>query len=110
VTTTPPPPSGGSISGQIFIDNNINGVFDPGETATNSYSIELFHNGDCSGAPYGSYVTTPEGTFTINNLYPSTWCVRVYVPGYTVLPGNSQSGAVPAGGTLYLNYAVEPPG
>lgn len=110
VTATPPPPSGGSISGQIFIDNNINGVFDPGETATNSYSIELFHNGDCSGAPYGSYVTTPEGTFTINNLYPSTWCVRVYVPGYTVLPGNSQSGAVPAGGTLYLNYAVQPPG
>ena len=57
--------AGGSISGQIWIDNNNNRQQDAGELFTEQVLVNLY---DCDGNPINSVVTN-DGTYTFTGLY-----------------------------------------
>lgn len=71
----------GSISGQIWIDNNNNNQQDAGELFTEQVLVNLY---DCDGNPINSLVTT-NGNYTFSGLYINSGEDSEYVVEF-VLP------------------------
>ena len=73
-----------SITGQVFLDSNANGVLDSGETGIQGVTVFLDTNGNGvpdSGEP--TTVTDSNGDYTFANLSPGDYKVReVLQPGF----------------------------
>ena len=83
-----------SISGQVFVDNNQNNTYDPGEPLLSGVTIWLL---DGSGNRITSTTTNSSGKYSFTNLTPGTYGVEEIQPsGY--LEGGDQVGS--AGGQL----------
>ena len=110
VPAAPPPPPvvGASIEGWVFYDNNANGAYETGDSS-DIFNFTVFHDSTCTGPVYASYVTAPDGTFVMNNLDPSSWCIRVDYSGTPILPANPQSVTLSPGSTANLTFAIQPP-
>jgi hypothetical protein len=106
-TFTPTP---GAIAGMVFFDNNANGVFDAGDEGKNTYELNLFRNSTCTGSVYMVAFPDSAGNFVLSDLAAGTWCLNLLYTGSSVLPSNPQAVSVPSGSTIYLDFAIQPPG
>jgi hypothetical protein len=96
----------GSISGQVFRDNNSNGALDAGETGVNGVTVFLdlnntqaFDNGDASA------LTTGSGNYSFTNLADGTYSVgQVNFTGYLRISAPFQSATVASGGNVIRNW------
>ena len=67
-----------SISGQVYADDNDNGLIDSGEMLLPGVTVELL---DANGNPTGiTTVTAADGSYSFENLLPGTYGVREFQP------------------------------
>ncbi|MGD9702729.1 MAG: SdrD B-like domain-containing protein [Acidimicrobiia bacterium] len=77
---------GGAITGTVFRDSNVDGVFDAGEVGTAGVTVEAF---DADGDPVGTATSLADGTFTLTVAGAATTAIRVEFSG---LPAYLRSG------------------
>ncbi len=64
------------VSGFVFLDANLNGIFDPGEAPIPGITIFLFKDGTL----VASTVTKSDGSYKFDNLEPGTYMVSIDLP------------------------------
>jgi hypothetical protein len=77
-TNTQIPPQNGWISGQVWKDQNANGVKDKGEEWYSGITVQL-GSGACSSSGRGTAVTDSNGSFRFDDIPPGTYCVTVEI-------------------------------
>lgn len=87
-----------SINGTVFLDNNGDGIFDPGDTPLPGINVTLY---DINGY-LGSSVTGADGKYSFTSLYPGTYNVTYDASGLPYLPSNDTDGGDPKLGTVVL--------
>jgi len=89
-----------SLQGYVFLDANLNGIRDSGESGVSGVTIRLSGTDDLGNNVQLSTTTLADGTFAFTNLRPGTYTIsKVQPPGY--LDGETQIGS--AGGVLAAN-------
>jgi len=89
-----------SLQGYVFLDANLNGIRDSGETGVNGVTIRLTGTDDLGNNVQLSTTTSADGTFAFSNLRPGRYMIsKVQPPGY--LEGETHVGS--AGGVLAAN-------
>lgn len=103
----------GSITGAVFIDTDVDGVADAGESGAAGVEVKAY---DTAGTVVGTATTAANGTYSMSVTASATEFVRIEfgaVPGYQPSFGGSgnmtsiQFVTVPA---TSVNYAVHRPG
>ncbi|HSJ08585.1 MAG TPA: SdrD B-like domain-containing protein [Longimicrobiales bacterium] len=88
----------GTLAGQLFRDNNANGVFDTGDTPAPGMTVRLFSGTDTTAAPLATSSTNDAGEFTFTTLRPGAYTVVVTpLPTMTLVGGNVQQVTVGSG-------------
>lgn len=87
-----------TITGQVFVDSNGNGLPDSGEVGLPSATVTLtYPNGnavtDATGTAVGATTTGTDGKYTFGNLLPGTYAVNFTVPTSYLLDGTSNTWA-----------------
>lgn len=78
-----PPPVSSSLTGQVYIDLNRNGVFDDGETGIEGASIGLTGTDDLGNQVVLTAVTDANGNYTFAGLRAGTYTITESQPvGY----------------------------
>ena len=105
-----------SIAGNVYADDNDNGVFDTGESGIGGVTLSLL---DASGQPTGqTTVTAADGSYRFDNLEPGTYGVSELQPagffdgrdaagsagGVAENPGDRITGALLGAGVAAVNY------
>ncbi len=78
-------PNTGSISGNVFEDDNGNNIRDAGEHPIygTALYLDLDHNGDYTAGLDPYVLTAPDGSYTISGLAPGTYRITQVIPlGY----------------------------
>jgi DNA/RNA endonuclease YhcR with UshA esterase domain len=93
----------GSISGQLFRDNNASNSFDAGDTPAPGMSVALYAGTDTSSAvldgmtPVATTTTDANGVFTFNVVRPGQYVVKVSaIPTISIVGGSTQAVTVGA--------------
>lgn len=80
----------GSISGQLFRDNNGNGAFDAGDTPAPGMTVSLYSGTDTTKAPVATTTTDNNGVFTFTTIRPGSYTVKVTpIPTIAIVGGNT---------------------
>lgn len=97
---TPTPGPGGVISGRVFVDTNLNGIYDSGELGYPSLPVTLTPGSTVLTDAAGNYTfgAQPAGTYTISSTPP---------PGYSPTTPSSVVVTLSAGG-LIVNFGIAP--
>ena len=66
-----------SLSGNVFLDQNADGVKEAGDTNVPGVTVELLN---ASGAVVTTTTTDSNGNYTFGNLYPGSYSVQVVAP------------------------------
>lgn len=109
-TSTPTPtatatPTNGRIAGDVFTDNNRNGVHDPGEPGRPGVLIYL----EQGGSLVNNTTSGPDGQFIFEDLTPTLWEVRMNVaPGYQVTTSSGERAqvTVPPSNTAHITFGL----
>jgi hypothetical protein len=106
----------GSLTGTAYVDKNLNGSYDSGETAVAGVTatLETLAGGpvtDVNGATVAAVTTSSTGAYAFTNLVPGNYeVVFSTIPSGDVLvnpsSGTSPSTAVPGGGVGVANVGV----
>jgi hypothetical protein len=87
----------GSISGQLFRDNNGNNVFDAGDTPAPGMPVALFPGTDTTAEPVATTTTDNNGVFTFSAVRPGVYTLKVTpIPTIQIVGGTTQSVTVSA--------------
>ena len=96
----------GSIVGNVYCDQDKNGICDCAEGGLKNIGIEIFRD-QCGGNALQTIKTNTEGNFSFKNLHAGTYFVRVdldYVCGGRVPTTKTcQQVTLPAGETITLD-------
>jgi hypothetical protein len=98
----------GSIAGQLFQDNNGNGVFDSGEPTLNGVTVflDINNNGVLDGGET-SVVTSGSGNYNFGSLANGTYHLRQVLPaGY--IQSSTPSDPIVSGGAIVSNIGDFP--
>lgn len=79
-----------SISGTVFDDANLSGIFESGENSLEGISVEALN---ANGESVAQSKTNAEGAFTLQNLLPGTYTVRFNIVSPYIFSGASSTGA-----------------
>ncbi len=92
----------GTISGQLYRDNNANNVFDAGDTPAPGQTVSLFRGTDTTATGLVGTVTTDNaGVFTFSTLRPGQYTVKISaIPTIQIVGGASQTVTVGANSTF----------
>ena len=75
-----PPPVSSSLTGQVYVDLNRNGIFDEGETGIEGVSIGLTGTDDLGNQVVLTAVTNANGTYTFAGLRAGTYTITESQP------------------------------
>jgi protocatechuate 3,4-dioxygenase beta subunit len=90
----------GTLAGTVYVDNNDNGVDDPGEAGIAGVTVILTGTND-QGTPISASTTTAaDGSYSFKNLRPGTYSVMETQPA-NYLDGKTTAGSV--GGSAGVN-------
>ena len=97
---TPTPGPGGVVDGRVYIDSNLNGLYDVGETGYASLPVSL--------APGGSVLTDAAGVYTFGPQAAGNYTVSITPPpGYTSTSPPSVAITVNTGNQT-VNFGLAP--
>ncbi len=102
VTTTPTPtPANPNLTGTVYVDTNINGVQDGGETGHQGVTVTL------SGASSATTTTDASGNYAFNNLNAGTYTVTITSPSnYQLTTNNPASVSINSNTTVNFGIAL----
>ncbi|HEV8062677.1 MAG TPA: SdrD B-like domain-containing protein, partial [Gemmataceae bacterium] len=83
--------SNGTLSGKVYVDNNDNGVLDPGEPGIASVTLTLTGTNDLGTAISLTTATAADGTYSFYNLRPGTYTI-VDTPPANYFTGKTTAG------------------
>lgn len=75
-----PPPVTSSLTGQVYVDSNRNGIFDEGETGIEGVSIGLTGTDDLGNPVVLTAVTNANGTYTFGGLRAGSYTITESQP------------------------------
>jgi hypothetical protein len=92
---------GSSITGQVFIDGNDDGLFDPGERAVEGADLSLIRKDEQSEQIVALAKSDTTGSYTFDNVQPGTHYLRIHLNDGLIFiaPVESGSAALPAAGS-----------
>ena len=100
VADTPTPGPGGVVDGRVYLDANLNGLYDVGELGFASLPVSL--------APGGSVLTDPSGVYTFGAQAAGNYTVSITPPpGYASTSPASVTITVNAGNQS-VNFGLAP--
>ncbi len=104
--TATPTPNVGTIRAIAWIDDNGNGILEPGEGPLPNAYVQFLENGSqLVAADY----TDMSGTFTVTNLSPAFYLVtETNPPGYRATTSQTQSVFLQAGQTQDVQFGAQP--
>ncbi|MBQ8537986.1 MAG: carboxypeptidase regulatory-like domain-containing protein, partial [Clostridia bacterium] len=73
----------GQVSGQVFEDQNANGVLDGGESAKTQFPVSLYRLVGDSYELYHTTATDDQGNYQFSNLMPGTYSLAMEAPAGT---------------------------
>lgn len=79
-----------AISGQLFDDANLNGIADEGEPFLSGFQVEAYSQ---DGVSVAAAQTNENGEYTLNNLVPSSYTVRIALTSPFIFSNPSNTGA-----------------
>ena len=90
-----------TLSGQVWLDENNNGLFDAGERTPAGYRLTVTDETD--GSVYDTLVTDEEGKFFAAGMIPGNFTVSMALDEKTLAPKEGDSVFREAGGSLVLS-------
>ncbi len=91
-----------TVSGFVFIDGNANQTRDTGEPGIPGVTVTLKNSG---GTTVGTVATSPDGSYTFNNVAPGTYSlVETQPTGYAADTPLTLNATVPAAGLPNQNF------
>ncbi|MEO5511344.1 MAG: SdrD B-like domain-containing protein [Longimicrobiales bacterium] len=83
----------GSISGQLYRDNNGNNTFDAGDTPAPGQTVALYRGTDTTATGLvGTVTTDATGTFTFATLRPGDYTIKITaIPTIQIVGGTTQT-------------------
>lgn len=110
VTPTPTPtptltPGLGTVQGIVFVDLNVNGTREPGESGMIGITVQLF-----SGATLVGLQNTPgSGNYSFGGLAEGTYTVNIVVPiDYASSTQNPRDASVLSGQVAQVDFGIYP--
>jgi hypothetical protein len=70
-----------SISGLVFIDRNLNGLYDAGEYLLPSAELTLMHGTDATAVQAGSTASGQDGRYMFSGLAAGDYYIKVLLQG-----------------------------
>jgi SdrD B-like domain len=90
-----------TISGNVYEDLNSSGTFNTGDIASAGWTIQVVRPG---GLVFATVVTDANGNFTVGNVPPGTYTVRILNrTGYSVLNNGTQTVTITSGTPATIN-------
>ena len=89
-----------SLSGQVWMDENNNGLFDEGESTPAGYAITV--TDDLTGRVFDTLVTDAEGRYATSGMIPGTFTVSFPLDEKTIAPKPGDSVFEEIGGRLVV--------
>ncbi|MCX7832025.1 MAG: carboxypeptidase regulatory-like domain-containing protein, partial [Actinobacteria bacterium] len=94
------------IAGIVFLDENLNGVYDPGEAFIPGITVYLY---DSEGNLIDSVITGPDGSYLFDDLMPGTYRISIDVPiEYDLTTPDSYTVELSEGSTETRNFGLTP--
>ena len=90
----------GTLAGTVYVDNNDNGIDDPGEAGIGGVTVILTGTNDQGTSISASTTTAADGSYSFKNLRPGTYSVQETQPA-NYLDGKTTAGSV--GGSAGIN-------
>lgn len=79
-----------AITGQLFDDSNLNGIYDKDELFLSGFTVEAL---DKDQAVVATATTDEKGRYTLSNLIPNTYTVRIGLQSPFIFSAPSNTGA-----------------
>ena len=89
-----------SLSGQLWMDENNNGLFDEGESTPAGYAVTV--TDDMNGRVFDTLFTDEEGRFATSGMIPGTFTVSYPLDADTIAPKKGDSVFEEIGGRLVV--------
>ncbi|MGL6072827.1 MAG: SdrD B-like domain-containing protein [Fimbriiglobus sp.] len=90
-----------TVSGNVYEDLDRSNTFTGGDIASSGWTVQLVRPG---GIVFGTFVTDASGNFSINNVPPGNYTVRVLNrQGWTILNNGNQSVVITSGTPVTVN-------
>lgn len=115
---TPTPVLPGTITGRVFLDQNHNNSYGPGDSVYAGTTVTL-RSGGCSGSVVATTTTNASGIYQFTGVIPGAYCVSVSIaagdPGTCPCGGlcmmssyqNPRTTTVSPGGTATLDFGFQ---
>ncbi len=98
-------PNDAGVNGVVFIDQNKNGVQDPGEGGQSGWTIKIF---DSAGSVVETLTTQADGTFTQPSLGTGDFTVQFISPGGLIM--QEQQVSLTNGDQAFVPQPIDPAG